>query len=100
MEHKKIVKQKGCLDRVRYINLKKEELEIIPGDLVQHSDSDSSVDYIFVRFREDGTGKYAECREDVKIRSFHLDSIKKSARQLKKEKKSKPKKNGKTRNIH
>lgn len=54
----KIVKEKGKLERYKYINLTTRELEIVPQSLVQCAYADSKDKFEFIRWNPDGT---AEC---------------------------------------
>lgn len=100
------IKGRNSLSRNKYKNLKSiENISILnSGDLIQQADEKSTVDFVFIQWKQnpDGT-RYAECREEdsAKIRSFYPDSIKKSERQIRKEKKElKKTKNVKTRNRY
>ena len=93
----KEVREKGKLTRNKYINLTDEEKFLIKGDKLNQADVESTREFDFVQYITDINGTYVHAREGINNRFFHLDSVKKSKKQIKNAKvlKKKIKKNGK-----
>lgn len=82
----KVVKTPKSLIRNKYINLKPEELDIQPGDLVNHSDSEQTLEYKFIKWIPEGDIKVAHCRLGDINRFFYSDSVKLSTKEIKRRK--------------
>lgn len=93
-----LVKKKGKLDRNKYVQLSKEELDIQPKDFVNQADTEQTKEFEFVKWEQELVGRVAHCREGLNNRYFYEDSIKKSKRSIKNNKvlTRKIKKHGKT----
>ena len=75
------------LTRFKYAELTLEELDITEGTLIQEANSAQDVEYTFAKWGEDKNGKFAICYTPSNVdRYFFADAIKKSSKQILREK--------------
>lgn len=87
-----LVKVKGKLDRNRYLDLSKEEKDLKLYDSVEHADY-PGIEFKFLKFNSWNQEEYVECLDSNNMRRFfYPDSVKKSSKQIKREKRDAKKK--------